>query len=86
MAKKKAIGAKANQGVNVAGKRLGLKASGGQQVISGNILVRQRGTKYHPGTNVGMGRDFTLFAIADGTVTFTNKKGRMFVSVETSTN
>lgn len=82
MAKKKAVGARANQGVNVAGKRLGLKKSGGQPVVIGNILVRQRGTTFHAGENVGIGRDFTLFALADGIVKFITKKGRTYINVE----
>lgn len=82
MAKKKATGSRARQGVNVAGKRLGLKISGGQSVVTGNILVRQRGTMYHPGKNVGLGRDYTLFALADGIVNFISKKGRRYVNVE----
>ena len=55
-------------------KRLGLKKSGGQKVISGNILIRQKGTKFKPGTGVGMGRDFTIFATRDGVVKFVTKK------------
>lgn len=82
MAKKKAVGARARQGSNVAGKRLGLKKTGGQPVVAGNILIRQRGTKFHPGTNVSMGRDFTLFATADGIVTFSTLDGRTFVHVQ----
>jgi large subunit ribosomal protein L27 len=84
MAKKKAVGARARQGVNVAGKRLGLKKAGGQNVITGNILVRQRGTKFHAGNNVGIGRDFTLFALKDGVVSFTTQGGRTFVHVQTA--
>lgn len=74
-------GGKARQKTNVAGKRLGLKISGGQKVIAGNILVRQRGTKYHPGEGVGMGKDFTLFANQDGKVEFTQKQGKKIVKV-----
>ncbi len=70
MAHKKSGGSSANQGNNVAGKRLGLKKSGGSSVIAGNILVRQRGSKIHPGINVGMGKDFTLFALKDGILGF----------------
>jgi large subunit ribosomal protein L27 len=69
MAHKKAGGSTRN-GRDSQSKRLGLKKSGGQQVIAGNILVRQRGTQFHPGANVGMGRDHTLFARADGVVRF----------------
>jgi len=82
MAKKKAVGAKANQGTNIAGKRLGLKISGGQEVTTGNILIRQRGTTFHPGNNVGLGRDYTLFALSDGIVRFVENKGRTFVHVD----
>ncbi len=81
MAHKKAGGSSRN-GRDSAGRRLGLKKSGGQSVIAGNIIVRQRGTKWHPGTNVGMGTDHTLFALTDGKVTFTSKaNGRTYVSV-----
>ena len=63
-------------------KRLGVKIFGGQPAIAGNIIVRQRGTEYHPGKNVGVGKDFTLFALSDGVVEFKKKKGdRTFVSV-----
>jgi large subunit ribosomal protein L27 len=63
-------------------KRLGVKIFGGQPAIAGNIIVRQRGTVYHPGTNVGVGRDFTLFALTDGVVEFRKgKQDRTFVSV-----
>jgi len=72
MAHKKAGGSSRN-GRDSAGRRLGVKKYGGQQVIAGNILVRQRGTTYHPGTNVGMGRDHTLFALVDGKVDFSVK-------------
>jgi large subunit ribosomal protein L27 len=82
MAHKKAGGSSRN-GRDSAGKRLGLKASGDQQVIAGNIIVRQRGTQWHPGRNVGMGRDHTLFATADGQVRFHDGKlGRKYVSVD----
>ncbi len=82
MAHKKAGGSSRN-GRDSEGRRLGLKKSGGQAVVAGNILVRQRGTVYHPGANVGMGRDHTLFALVEGRVVF--KKGvndRTFVGVE----
>lgn len=63
-------------------KRLGVKIFGGQAAISGNIIIRQRGTQYHPGKNVGVGRDFTLFALTDGVVEFRKRKNnRMYVSV-----
>ncbi len=82
MAHKKA-GGSSNNGRDSAGRRLGVKKSGGQAVIPGNIIIRQRGTKYYPGQNVGMGKDHTLFAKTEGTVTFTTKRNeRTFVSVE----
>jgi large subunit ribosomal protein L27 len=81
MAHKKAGGSSRN-GRDSAGQRLGLKIFGGEQVIAGNIIARQRGTKWHPGRNVGIGRDHTLFALTDGQVEFRAKaKGRVFVSV-----
>ena len=82
MAHKKAGGSSRN-GRDSAGRRLGVKRSGGQVVLAGNILVRQRGTTFHPGDNVGIGRDHTLFARADGQVRFRSRRGgRTFVSVE----
>ena len=82
MAHKKAGGSSRN-GRDTIGRRLGLKKFGGQAVIPGNIIVRQRGTKYHPGDNVGMGRDHTIFALTEGRVTFQRKASdRVFVSVE----
>jgi large subunit ribosomal protein L27 len=81
MAHKKAGGSSRN-GRDSESKRLGVKKYGGEQVISGNILVRQRGTTFYPGANVGMGRDHTLFATAPGAVSFAAKaRGRTFVSV-----
>jgi large subunit ribosomal protein L27 len=81
MAHKKAGGSSRN-GRDSAGQRLGIKIFGGEQVIAGNIIARQRGTKWHPGQNVGLGRDHTLFALVDGRVEFRTKaKGRVFVSV-----
>ena len=81
MAHKKGEGSVKN-GRDSQSKRLGVKIFGGQAAISGNIIVRQRGTVYHPGKNVGVGRDFTLFALADGVVEFKRKKGdKTFVSV-----
>ena len=69
-------------GRDSAGKRLGVKRFGGQEVTAGSILVRQRGTTFHPGNNVGCGKDYTLFALVDGVVTFETKaKGRKQVSV-----
>jgi large subunit ribosomal protein L27 len=82
MAHKKAGGSSRN-GRDSAGQRLGVKKFGNEAVIPGNILVRQRGTKFHPGLNVGMGKDHTLFALSEGVVNFTVKaNGRSFVNVE----
>ena len=82
MAHKKAGGSSRN-GRDSAGRRLGVKKFGGQEAIAGNILVRQRGTKYYPGVNVGIGKDHTLFALTDGRVRFHDGKlGRKFCSVE----
>jgi large subunit ribosomal protein L27 len=81
MAHKKAGGSSRN-GRDSAGQRLGIKIFGGEQVIAGNIIARQRGTKWHAGRNVGIGRDHTLFALTDGKLEFRTKtKGRVFVSV-----
>lgn len=81
MAHKKAGGSSKN-GRDSAGRRLGFKKFGGQTVIPGNIILRQRGTKFYPGENVGMGKDHTLFALVSGTVTFRRgRKGRTFVNV-----
>lgn len=81
MAHKKAGGSSRN-GRDSAGRRLGVKKFGGEAVIPGNIIVRQRGTKWHPGTGVGIGKDHTIFAIADGQVQFAKKaNGRTYVSV-----
>ena len=81
MAHKKAGGSSRN-GRDSAGRRLGVKLYGGQEAIAGNIIVRQRGTKWWPGVNVGMGKDHTLFALSDGHVTFRKGlKGRTFISV-----
>ena len=74
MAHKKGQGSVKN-GRDSNGNRLGVKKFGGEEVIAGNILIRQRGTKWHPGSNVGMGKDHTLFALTDGNVYF-DKKGR----------
>src|SRR5690554_4671607 len=82
MAHKKGVGSSKN-GRESESKRLGVKIYGGQYAKAGNILVRQRGTQHHPGENVGMGKDHTLFALTDGTVMFQKKrKNRSFVSVE----
>ena len=81
MAHKKAGGSSRN-GRDSAGRRLGVKLYGGQQAIPGNIIVRQRGTKWWPGTGVGMGKDHTIVATAEGAVTFhKGLKGRTFISV-----
>ena len=81
MAHKKAGGSSRN-GRDTAGRRLGVKRFGGQSVLAGNIIVRQRGTKYHPGDNVGLGTDHTIFATTNGLVTFKRGvKDRVFVSV-----
>jgi len=80
MAHKKAGGSSRN-GRDSAGRRLGVKKFGGEFVISGNIIVRQRGTKFHPGTNVGLGKDHTLFATTDGKIIFRKKHKRTFISV-----
>ena len=82
MAHKKAGGSSRN-GRDSAGRRLGVKKYGGERVIPGNIIIRQRGTKWHPGRNVGIGKDHTIFALIDGEVAFSKGKGnRTFVSVE----
>lgn len=82
MAHKKAGGSSRN-GRDSAGRRLGVKKFGDEAVIPGNIIIRQRGTQYHPGANVGMGTDHTLFALVEGRVKFTKKAlNRTFVSVE----
>ena len=80
MAHKKAGGSSRN-GRDSAGRRLGVKKFGGEFVISGNIIVRQRGTKFHPGTNVGIGKDHTIFASKDGKVFFKKTRTRTFISV-----
>jgi len=81
MAHKKAGGSSRN-GRDSAGRRLGVKKFGGEVVIPGNIIVRQRGTKFHPGDNVGMGKDHTLFALIEGQVKFLKKAGdKNFVTV-----
>ena len=81
MAQKKAGGSSRN-GRDSAGRRLGVKKFGGEHVLAGNILIRQRGTKFHPGDNVGIGKDHTLFALSEGVVLFSvGQKNRSFVSV-----
>ncbi|MFI5018653.1 MAG: 50S ribosomal protein L27 [Dongiales bacterium] len=85
MAHKKAGGSSRN-GRDSAGRRLGVKCYGGQDVIAGNIILRQRGTKFHPGSNVGMGKDHTIFATVEGKVSFHRTTGgRTLVSVEPQT-
>ncbi len=84
MAHKKAGGSSRN-GRDSAGRRLGVKLFGGETAKPGNIIVRQRGTKFHPGPNVGIGRDHTLFALTGGTISFARKAGgRTYVSVQSS--
>ena len=86
MAHKKGAGSSRN-GRESESKRLGVKLYGGQQVIAGNIIVRQRGTVHRPGANVGLGRDHTLFAMIDGTVKFTKKRdNKSYVSIEPMEN
>ncbi|MEO6833405.1 MAG: 50S ribosomal protein L27 [Chitinophagaceae bacterium] len=80
MAHKKGEGSVKN-GRDSHSKRLGVKIFGGQPAISGNIIVRQRGTKYHPGENVGLGKDFTIFALKDGIVEFRKTRTKMLISV-----
>ncbi|KKB85702.1 50S ribosomal protein L27 [Devosia limi DSM 17137] len=82
MAHKKAGGSSRN-GRDTAGRRLGVKKFGGEAVIAGNIIIRQRGTKWHPGTGVGLGKDHTIFALVDGNVSFrTRANSQVFVSVD----
>lgn len=86
MAHKKAGGSSRN-GRDSAGRRLGVKKFGGESVIPGNILIRQRGTKWHPGTNVGLGKDHTIFALVEGKVEFRVGRGqRTYVSVVPAAN
>lgn len=80
MASKKGVGSTRN-GRDSNAQRLGIKRFGGQVVNAGEILVRQRGTKYHPGSNVGRGKDDTLFALSDGSVEFGNYRGRRVINV-----
>ena len=81
MAHKKGEGSVKN-GRDSHSKRLGVKIFGGQPAISGNIIVRQRGTVYHPGQNVGLGKDFTIFALKDGVVEFRKTRTKTFISVK----
>jgi large subunit ribosomal protein L27 len=80
MAHKKAGGSSRN-GRDSDGRRLGVKKFGGESVVAGNIIIRQRGTKWHPGRNIGMGKDHTLFALVDGVVEFKSVRGRSSVAV-----
>ena len=82
MAHKKAGGSTRN-GRDSAGRRLGIKKFGGEAVVPGNIIIRQRGTKYHPGKNVSIGKDHTIFAVKEGVVSFKKKSGsKSFVNVD----
>jgi len=82
MAHKKGVGSSKN-GRESHGKRLGVKIFGGQEAIAGNVIIRQRGTSYHPGKNVGIGKDHTIFALVDGTVVFTTKRqDRRYVAIK----
>ncbi len=81
MAHKKGVGSSKN-GRESESKRLGVKIFGGQKVKAGNIIKRQRGTVHHPGVNVGMGKDHTLYALIDGTVVFVTKANRKYITVE----
>lgn len=81
MAHKKAGGSKARQGTNVVGKRLGIKIFGGEKVKPGQIIVRQLGTKFHPGNGVKLGRDFTIFSVSEGIVSLRQKLGKTFIDV-----
>jgi large subunit ribosomal protein L27 len=86
MAHKKGVGSSKN-GRESESKRLGVKIFGGQLAIAGNIIIRQRGTKHHPGENVGIGKDHTLFALKDGTVKFIKKKdNKSYVSIDPFVN
>ena len=80
MAHKKGQGSSRN-GRDTAGKRLGVKKYGGQKVVPGNIIVRQRGTTFHPGKGAGCGRDYTIFALEEGVVEFVTRQGRKYVNV-----
>ena len=85
MAHKKAGGSSRN-GRDSAGRRLGIKKFGGQSVIPGNIIARQRGTKWHPGENVGLGKDHTIFSLVEGVVTFGKKRNvKTYISVAQNT-
>ena len=81
MAHKKGLGSSKN-GRDSNSKRLGIKKFGGEHVIPGNIIARQRGTKFHPGVNVGLGKDHTIFSLVEGRVKFTTKSGKKIINVE----
>ncbi|MGN7613636.1 50S ribosomal protein L27 [Magnetococcales bacterium HHB-1] len=83
MAHKKAGGTSRN-GRDSAGRRLGVKCFGGEMVVPGNIIVRQRGTKFHPGKGVGMGKDHTIFALIEGQVAFSTRNNRQYINVQTA--
>ena len=83
MAHKKGVGSSKN-GRESESKRLGFKIFGGQVAVAGNIILRQRGTRFHPGKNVGVGRDHTLFALTAGVVNFTQKDDRRYVNISPS--
>lgn len=86
MAHKKAGGSSRN-GRDSAGQRLGVKIYGGQEAVAGNIIIRQRGTKFHPGKNVGLGKDHTIFALVDGAVKYTKgRNDRMMVNIVPAAN
>ncbi len=80
MAHKKGVGSSRN-GRDSESKRLGVKKYSGQSVLAGNIIVRQRGTKYKPGDNVGLGRDYTIYSLIDGFVEFSMRRGRSIINV-----
>ncbi len=80
MASKKGVGSTKN-GRDSNPKYLGVKLFGGEEAVAGNIILRQRGTKFHPGQNVGIGKDHTLFALTNGVIKFTSRRGKQFVNV-----
>lgn len=85
MAHKKSGGAKAKQGSKTAGKRLGFKLYAGEKVAAGNIIIRQRGTKFHSGEGTGLGRDHTIFAKTEGTVNIRTKLGKSVIEIKSNT-
>ncbi|OGY21633.1 MAG: 50S ribosomal protein L27 [Candidatus Woykebacteria bacterium GWB1_45_5] len=84
MAHKKAGGSKARQGSNLIGKRLGVKIYAGQSVSPGQVIIRQKGSVFHAGEGVGVGRDFTLFAVRKGAVSFRDRMGKRLVEVKSA--